>query len=398
VIDAFLDLFWKHRDRASMRPVIGGYGHQLFPEEVVAACGLDSVNLLIGGNDAWTTRGIDFLTPTSCVFSRQMIGFFEAVHQEPIDLPPIKAMVHTNFCSGDWHSMEVIRRYFGVEMLQLGIPYKATPRALKLLASSLRELAAKLAGISGIPLDPSRLQEVIEQARRIQNAVAKYARLPISGLQKLQEYYEIALAPWEKRVNIINGLIERHGQSTSRNAAPSLNIVLTGSPVLVGDNFCSTLDALDVPVRFFDFHFADQHGIKRIPAGPGDLVLLKKEVDFSDPFQVLAAYYMEIIAPERMVQGIVDHLHERVRTIVDYARFLPDDQKIDGVISHVLKFCDVFGTDRTAFKSRMQDTHGIPVLDIERDYSASSVGQLSTRIEAFHEMLATRKKHGDKFE
>jgi benzoyl-CoA reductase/2-hydroxyglutaryl-CoA dehydratase subunit BcrC/BadD/HgdB len=398
VIEAFVDLFWKHRDRASARPAIAGFGHQFFPEELVTACGLDSVNLLVGGSEAWQTRGMDYLTPTSCVFSRQMIGFFEAVREDKPDLPAIKATIHTNFCSGDWHSMEVIRKYFGVEMLPLGIPYKATPRSLKLLASVLRDLAAKLAAIAGGQVDAERVSRAIEQARHLQNAIAKYARLPIAGVQKLQEYYEIALAPWEQRVDIVTGLIEKHEQSKLEDASPPLNIVLTGSPVLLGDNFSSMLDALDVPVRFYDFHFADQHGLKRVPAGPGDLVALKKDVDFSDPFQVLAAYYLEIVAPERMVHGIVDHLNERVRAIVDYARFLPDDQHIDGVIAHVLKFCDVYGTDRTPFKSRMQDLHVIPVLEIERDYSLSSAGQISTRIEAFKEMLVTQKKHGDKFE
>jgi benzoyl-CoA reductase/2-hydroxyglutaryl-CoA dehydratase subunit BcrC/BadD/HgdB len=398
VIDAFAELFWKHRDRDPVRPAIAGYGHQFFPEELVAACGLDPVNLLVGGSEEWQTRGMDYLTPTSCVFSRQMIGFFEAVRDEKPDLPPIKAVIHTNFCSGDWHSMEVIRKYFGVEALPLGIPYKATPRALKLLASGLRDLAARLAAIAGGQVDAERVSRAIEQARQLQNAVAKYARFPITGAQKLHDYYEIALAPWEHRADVINDMIEMHEGSKPESEAPLLNIVLTGSPVLLGDKFPSMLDALDVPVRFYDFHFADQLGLKRIPAGPGDLVMLKKEVDFSDPFQVLAAYYLEIDAPERMVQGIVDHLNERIRTIVDYARFLPDDQHIDGVIAHVLKFCDVYGTDRTPFKSRLQDLNGIPVLDIERDYSSSSMGQISTRIEAFKEMLVTQKKHGDKFE
>ena len=398
MIEELCDLFWKHRDRGSTRPVVAGYGHQFFPEEIVAACGLDAVNLLVGGSEAWQTRGLDYLTPTSCVFSRQMIGFLEAARDDKPDLPPIKAMVHTNFCSGDWHSMEAVRRYFGMEVLPLPIPYKATARSLKLLAGTLRGVASKLAAIAGGQVDAERLFKTIERARQLQNAIAKYAKLSIAGIQKLQDFYEIALAPWEQRVTIANGLVEKREHSMPKEKPSSLNIVLTGSPVLLGDKFSSMLEAIDMPVRFYDFHFADQQGLKRIPAGPGDLVALKKHVDFSDPFQVLAAHYLEIAAPERMVQGIVDHLDERIRAIVDYARFLPDGQGIDGVIAHVLKFCDVYGTDRTPFKSRMQDTNGIPVLDIERDYSASSAGQISARIEAFKEMLVTQKKHGDKLE
>ncbi|MBN2151781.1 MAG: 2-hydroxyacyl-CoA dehydratase [Candidatus Lokiarchaeota archaeon] len=398
MIDEFVDLFWKHRDRSDPRPVVAGYGHQFFPEELVAACGLDPVNLLVGGSEEWQTRGMDYLTPTSCVFSRQMIGLLEAARDGRHGLPPVKAMIHSNFCSGDWHSMEAIHRYFGVDALTIAVPYKATARALALLAGNLRRLAGELAALAGSGVDEGLLSRSIEQARRLQNAASRYARLPVAGDRKLRDYYEIALAPWEQRVEVANRLVETRGREAGGSGALPLNIVLTGSPVLVGDKFSSLLDALDVPVRFYDFHFADQLGLKRVPAGPGDLVALKRHVDFTDPFQVLAAYYLEVAAPERMVQGVVDHLNERVRAIVDYVRFLPDDQAIDGVVSHVLKFCDVYGTDRTPFKARVQDIHGIPVLDIERDYSASSTGQITTRIEAFKEMLVARKKHADVLE
>jgi len=38
--------------------------------------------------------------------------------------------------------------------------------------------------------------------------------------------------------------------------------------------------------------------------------------------------------------------------------------------------------------------HGIPLLKIETDYSQGDTGQLKTRIEAFLEMLRSRRKHG----
>jgi hypothetical protein len=174
--------------------------------------------------------------------------------------------------------------------------------------------------------------------------------------------------------------------------------VLTGSPVLIGDKFAGMLDALDMPARFFDFHYADQRGMKKIPESADDLQLLKKEVDFSDPIQVLAAHYLEVLAPERMVAGQVDHLGRRIQQVLDYGKFLPEHEKIDGVIAHVLKFCDVYGTDRTQFKARLQDGYSMPVLDIERDYSTASTGQISTRLDAFKEMLVNEKNNVDKFE
>nr|MDO8110600.1 2-hydroxyacyl-CoA dehydratase family protein [Candidatus Sigynarchaeota archaeon] len=393
------ELFWKHRARdAEPRVVVGSYGHQFAPEEIFAALGLDSISLMIGGNEAWQTRGMDYLTPTSCVYSRQMIGFFEEMVANQADVPKIKAMIHTNFCSGDYHSMEIIRHYFGIETIPLMIPYKITANAFKMVVNGLKSAIDRLATLAGTAYDPERLQAVIEQSCRISDQFGQFAKVPVAGSQRLADFYEIALAPWDKKASLITSLIETRGSGSTRLTPGALNIVLTGSPVLVGDRFTTMLDGVDMPVRFYDFYFGDQRALKKIPKEPGDLRGLKQDVDFSNPIHVLAAYYLETLAPERMVYGARDHLDARVKQILRYADFLPDGQQIDGVIGHVLKFCDVYGTDRSQFKARLQDANHVPVLDIERDYSASSVGQISTRVEAFKEMLVNEKKHADKFE
>jgi benzoyl-CoA reductase/2-hydroxyglutaryl-CoA dehydratase subunit BcrC/BadD/HgdB len=57
-----------------------------------------------------------------------------------------------------------------------------------------------------------------------------------------------------------------------------------------------------------------------------------------------------------------------------------------GVIYASLKFCDTYIYDYPQLK-RFLDGEGIPVLRLESDYQDGHAGQLSTRIEAFVEML-----------
>jgi len=62
-----------------------------------------------------------------------------------------------------------------------------------------------------------------------------------------------------------------------------------------------------------------------------------------------------------------------------------------GVIVHVMKFCDPYLT-RLPYISEALRTVGIPVLVLDGDCSLRSIGQFTTRIEAFVEMLNRGEK------
>jgi hypothetical protein len=396
VLEPFTDLFWKHRKRdGTGKPLIAGYGHQFFPEVLIAALGGDGLNLIVGGNEDWQTKGIDYLTPTACIYARQMIGFFEALDTGSIDLPKPAAVIQTNFCSGDYHSLEAVNRYLGIQAFKMLVPYRSTPHAFKYLVASLNTFVQDVTTVTGVEYDPELLMKAVEQERQLSSLLGQYARLDLVGSERLQGYFEIALAPWEQKLDVAAAIIEEGNQSIQGKEAPRSVVVLTGSPVLVGDRFSSVLDGVGLPVRFYDYYFADQQAMRAIPREQEDLKVLKAQVDFSDPIQVLAAYYLDSLAPERMVGGAMNHLEQRVQQVLGYSTFLPGERPLSGVVSMVLKFCDVFGTDRAAFKTLLQDKHHVPVLDIERDYSASSIGQISTRIEAFNEMLVADRHESE---
>ena len=66
------------------------------------------------------------------------------------------------------------------------------------------------------------------------------------------------------------------------------------------------------------------------------------------------------------------------------------DYKIDGVINQTIKYCAPHGYD--AFQlSKELDKMGIPTLDLNLEYATPITGQVQTRLQAFVEMLSTRK-------
>ncbi len=70
---------------------------------------------------------------------------------------------------------------------------------------------------------------------------------------------------------------------------------------------------------------------------------------------------------------------------------MAEEFKIDGIIYHVLKGCVIYDFELIRVEKIMKGKN-IPVLRIETDYSPEDIEQLRTRVEAFVEMLGTRKQ------
>jgi benzoyl-CoA reductase subunit C len=60
--------------------------------------------------------------------------------------------------------------------------------------------------------------------------------------------------------------------------------------------------------------------------------------------------------------------------------------KVDGAVLYTYKFCDPFGFEVPARKAYYESIH-LPLLYLEDLYSAGTIGQLKTRIQAFLEMI-----------
>jgi benzoyl-CoA reductase subunit C len=66
--------------------------------------------------------------------------------------------------------------------------------------------------------------------------------------------------------------------------------------------------------------------------------------------------------------------------------FFAGEFKADGAVLYTYKFCDPFGFEVPARKAYYESIH-VPLLVLEDLYSAGTIGQLKTRIQAFLEMI-----------
>ena len=100
-----------------------------------------------------------------------------------------------------------------------------------------------------------------------------------------------------------------------------------------------------------------------------------------DPYQGLADCYLgEIRCPRTFRQG--QTAADRFQYLVDYAK----EFNVNSIILYVTRFCDIHELDVPDIRDILQ-AHGYPVLHIEDDYSATTIGQLKTRVQAFLEMV-----------
>jgi benzoyl-CoA reductase/2-hydroxyglutaryl-CoA dehydratase subunit BcrC/BadD/HgdB len=106
-----------------------------------------------------------------------------------------------------------------------------------------------------------------------------------------------------------------------------------------------------------------------------------------DPLDALARRYLDKINCPRTYREKAEGTYEKDLA----ARFgdigsLGKEFKVDGVILYVYKYCDPFGFEVPARKAYL-DSLNIPVLYLEDEYSAGTIGRLRTRIQAFLEVI-----------
>lgn len=100
-------------------------------------------------------------------------------------------------------------------------------------------------------------------------------------------------------------------------------------------------------------------------------------LETEDPFQALAERYLKKAPCTRMLD---------IKGRTEYLLQLANENKVDGIIYYIIKFCDQYMWDLPVVRDAFEKD-GIPVLDVEGDYIRGTFGALQTRIEAFVESL-----------
>ncbi len=105
-----------------------------------------------------------------------------------------------------------------------------------------------------------------------------------------------------------------------------------------------------------------------------------------DPLEGIAERYLKKIPLPTTFVGAGKPYEESLEDRFGHVREYVRDFGVDGAILFIYKYCDPYGFEVPALKGYIEAL-GVPVLYLEDEYSASTLGRLKTRIEAFLEMI-----------
>jgi benzoyl-CoA reductase/2-hydroxyglutaryl-CoA dehydratase subunit BcrC/BadD/HgdB len=344
------------------------------PEEIIRALGGQCVGLCAGAE--WAYGEVERLLPqNTCALIKSAMGFKlgkVCPYAEACDL-----VVGETTCDGKKKMYELLGEMAPVHVMEL--PHMKRPDDRALWRSEIERLAAKLEDVSGRGLTAGNLRaaivEVNDKRRALQrlNATRKATPVPISGkdaLLAVQVAFYDDVPRFTTMVNSIADELEaRVAAGTGAAPAAAARILVTGTPMSIPN---------------WKLHDVIEKA--------GGVVVMEEMCTGS-------RYYSKLVDETATdLPGMIDALADKYLDI-NCACFTPNsarmedvirlakDYKADGIVQGNLQFCGPYQIESTLVARAAQEA-GIPMLRIDTDYSAGDVGQLTTRVEAFLEMIS----------
>lgn len=343
------------------------------PEELIRAAGAWSVGICAGAE--WAYDEVEQILPrNTCALVKSMMGFKlgkVCPYLEEADL-----LIGETTCDGKKKAYEELGKMQNLYVMEL--PQMKREKDIAFWRSELVDLIAKLEELTGkkITADALRtsIQEVNDKRRALQRIAAARSAdpAPISGLDSLlavQVAFYDDVPRFTQSMNALADELEARA-AAGEGVAPkgAKRVLITGTPmalpnwklhqivenaggVVVGEEMCTGS-------RYYE------------------KLVNEDSTTIDEMLDDLAAKYLDInCACFTPNTGRIDDVLRMAK-----------DLGADGVIDYALSFCGTYQIEGASVEKAVKDA-GMPVLRIETDYSPEDVGQLSTRVEAFLEML-----------
>jgi benzoyl-CoA reductase/2-hydroxyglutaryl-CoA dehydratase subunit BcrC/BadD/HgdB len=344
------------------------------PEEIIRALGGQCVGLCAGAE--WGYGEVERVLPqNTCALIKSFTGFKlgkVCPYAEVCDL-----VVGETTCDGKKKVYELLGELAPVYVTEL--PQMKRPEDRVLWRSEIDRLIARLEEVSGRKLTAENLaaatKEINDKRRALQrlNATRRASPAPISGkdaLLAVQVAFYDDVPRFTDMVNKIADELEARvtaGQGVASADAP--RILVTGTPMAIPN---------------WKVH---------------DIIEKAGAVVVAEEMCTGSRYYSGLVDEASTdLGGMLDALADKYLGI-DCACFTPNsartdevmrmarEYQVDGIVQCNLQFCGPYQIEAT-FVARAAQAAGVPIVRIDTDYSMGDVGQLSTRVEAFLEMIA----------
>ena len=350
-------------------PLVGTYC-TFMPQEIAMAAGAVVVSLC-STNDETIEEAEKDLPRNLCPLIKSSYGFGKTDKCPYFYFSDL--VVGETTCDGKKKMYEYMADFKAVHVMQL--PNSATDAASRALwKSEILRLQQHIEERFGQPISEAALREAIVLKNRERQATADFYRLgqlnppALSGADILKVVYG-ATFRFDK-----NALISELNEMTVRvkseweqgkRLESRPRILITGCPIG---------GAAEKVVRAIEENGGWVVGYENCT---GAKATERNVAEEGDVYDALTDKYLAIgcscISPNT----------ERLRLLSQ----MVEESQADGVVDVILQACHTYAVESLAIKRHVRQQHNIPYMAIETDYSTADIGQLSTRVAAFIEML-----------
>ncbi len=343
------------------------------PEEIIRALGGQCVGLCAGAE--WAYGEVERILPqNTCALIKSFMGFKlgkVCPYVESADL-----VIGETTCDGKKKAYELFADLAPLHVMEL--PQMKRPDDRALWRAEIERLITKLEEVSGRTLTAENLaaatKEVNDKRRALKrlNAARKAKPVPISGkdaLLAVQVAFYDDVPRFTTMVNKIADELEVRvavGEGVAPADAP--RILVTGTPMSIPNwKLHDVIEKAGAVVVMEEMCTGSRYYSKLVGESPTDLPGM---------IDALTDKYLDInCACFTPNSGRIDDV---IRLAQEYGA--------DGIVQCDLQFCGPYQIEATLV-DRAAKAADIPTLRIDTDYSMGDIGQLSTRVEAFLEMI-----------
>ncbi|WP_425445931.1 double-cubane-cluster-containing anaerobic reductase [Dethiothermospora halolimnae] len=347
------------------------------PDEITMAAGAVGIGLC-GGSDFWIPDGEKYLPRNMCPLIKASVGAKTSgtcPYFQSADL-----LVGETTCDGKKKAWEILEEH--VPMHVMDLPQMKRKKDKDAWTDEMKIYKDEVEKLTGEEVTKEKLDESIKLVnkkrkvlQRLYNA-RKSLNLPISGKDALLitqiSFYDDTERFIEKTTEVCEELERRIEEGVNVFKEDTPRILITGTPMAVPN-----------------------WKIHHLIESNGGAVVCEETCTGSRVLEGLVDENRETL------DGQMEALSERYLGI-NCACFTPNEGRIDdivrlykeynadGVIYNSLSFCHTYAVEYKKVKEALEK-EGIPVMMIESDYSLQDAGQITTRLEAFFEMIENNK-------
>jgi len=365
----------KDRKEQENKKIVAFMSHDNIPEELLDAAGIIPLRMSFAGSDDLMSASNDYLPASTCSFAQTCIGLYSSKPHHYDFLNLVDYFMVSNHCVSDICASEIITKYFDIPRLNFYIPYTLNSEALQYYKNELLELKKQLEIIIGREILNEDILKSIKKYNQFKKKLSEVQELSILGSQKL-EIFQKAILYGPSYLNELEDIINKSKSDPVKVNNIKFDLIFTGCSMFIGDYLINLIEDSGGNIILFDTWIGHSYYSQ---------VFLDEELErIQDPLELLVARFKNNELGDHSVSNFLENKVLQLKNLID-----EHEQKTGkkvGVINHIIKFCDHINIFQTFLKERLQEK-GIRFLNLERDYSRANRGQLSTRIEAFMEMM-----------